>query len=67
MLSSLPCFLLFADLLSLDGLPVAGEKTCSPAVVIIPLLGTELDSQQMVLRLLQEKLLKLRTLEAKRR
>jgi len=49
------------------GLPVAGEKTCGPAVVIIPLLATELDSQQMVLRLPQEKLLKLRTLEAKRR
>ena len=46
------------------GLPVAGEKTCGPAVVI-PLLGIELDSQQMVVRLPQEKLLKLRTLVAK--
>ena len=46
------------------GLPVAGEKTYGPAVVI-PLLGIELDSQEMVLRLPQEKLLKLRTLVAK--
>jgi len=48
------------------GLPVAGEKTCGPAVVI-PLLGIELDSQQMVVRLPLEKLLKLklRTLVAK--
>ena len=43
---------------------MAGEKTCGPAVVI-PLLGIELDSQQMVVRLPQEKLLKLRTLVAK--
>ena len=47
-----------------SGLPLAGEKTVGPAT-LIPLLGIELDSEQLELRLPPEKLTKLCELVSK--